>query len=158
MSANLPGQLIAPVVKEVTVPLSQARAFELFTAAITSWWPLRTHSVAGDDAVLCAFEPHVGGRLYERAADGTESTWGTVLHWEPPALLALTWHPGRMPSTEQHLEVTFEAVDGRTVVRLIHSGWERLGDAGRMERDGYETGWDYVLGFFTRAVAETSTA
>lgn len=143
---------IAPLVKEVLVPLGPERAFELFTARIAEWWPLRTHSVAGELAALCAFEPHVGGRLYERAADGTESTWGTVLEWRPPTHLAVTWHPGRTPATEQQLRVSFVARGSGTVVRLVHTGWERLGAIGSTERDDYDTGWDYVLGFFTRAV------
>ena len=145
MSVELSGEAIAPVVKEVTVPLELARAWDLFTTRVTEWWPLRTHSVAGDDAVLCAFEARVGGRFYERAADGTESTWGTILAWNPPARLALTWHAGRTPATQQHLEVTFAAHGAGTLVRLVHSGWQQLGAEGRPERDDYDTGWDHVL-------------
>jgi uncharacterized protein YndB with AHSA1/START domain len=108
-----------------------------------------THSVAGDDAVACTFEPRVGGRFFETVRDGTEHTWGTLLEWDPPARIALTWHPGRAPSTEQHLEVTFKPHDGgRTIVRLVHSGWERLGKAGPEGRESYGRGWDVVLGRF----------
>lgn len=139
---------VEPVVKEVRVPLSPADAFELFTARAASWWPLVTHSVGGEDAVACTFEPRVGGRLYETVRDGTEHTWGTILRWEPPARIALTWHPGRTPSTEQHLEVTFSRIEGGTLVRLVHTGWERLGKAGPEERDSYVRGWDFVLARF----------
>ncbi|HEY7600498.1 MAG TPA: SRPBCC domain-containing protein [Candidatus Limnocylindrales bacterium] len=151
---------IAPVVKEVTVPLPVERAWQLFTAEAASWWPLRTHSVAGDDAIGCTFQAYVGGRLYETARDGTEHTWGTLLEWQPPLRFAMTWHPGRTPSTEQHLEVTFTpADDGRsTTVRLVHTGWEKLGKAGPDERDSYLRGWDYVLGFFTAAAAGDAPA
>jgi len=131
------------------VPLAPARAWDLLTARVAEWWPLRTHSVAGDEATLCAMEPRAGGRFFERAADGTESTWGTILEWDPPTRLAMTWHPGRTPSTQQHLEVSLEASGGGTLVRLVHSGWERLGDSGQPERDDYDTGWDLVLGQFT---------
>ncbi len=139
---------IEPVVKEVTVPLSQAAAFELFTARAASWWPLVTHSVAGEEAVACTFEPRVGGRMFETARDGTEHTWGTLLAWEPPSRINLTWHPGRTPSTEQHLEVTFLDRGTETLVRLVHTGWERLGERGTVERTSYESGWDFVLRHF----------
>jgi uncharacterized protein YndB with AHSA1/START domain len=148
-----PTPAIEPVVKEVTVPLPIERAWRLFTADAASWWPLATHSVGGDDAVACAFEPHVGGRLFETARDGTQHTWGTLLAWEPPTRFAMTWHPGRTPSTEQHLEVTFAATPAGTVVRLVHTGWERLGTGGQAERDSYGRGWDYVLGFFVKAAS-----
>lgn len=143
--------VVAPVVKEVTVPLDRQRAFTLFTRRIAEWWPLATHSVEGDEAVACVFEERVGGRLYERARDGSEHTWGTVLEWDPPAGFSMTWHPGRDASSAQQLRVSFIEADDRTLVRLVHSGWERLADGGTAERANYDLGWDYVLGFFTRA-------
>ncbi|CAN5643813.1 hypothetical protein BH23CHL6_BH23CHL6_11110 [soil metagenome] len=35
-----------------------------------------------------------------------------------------------------------------TVVRLVHTGWERLADGGVAERLAYDSGWDLVLGCF----------
>jgi len=144
---------IEPVVKELVVPLPRERAFELFTARIAEWWPLSTHSVEGDDAVGCHFEPRVGGRLVETARDGSEHVWGTVTAWEPPGRLALTWHPGRTPATAQDLEITFEPAGAGTRLRLVHSGWEKLGEEARVERDNYDPGWDYVLGRYMADVS-----
>ena len=144
--------VVEPVVKEILVPLPESTAFDLFTVRASTWWPLVTHSVAGEEAVACTFEPRVGGRLYETARDGTEHTWGTLLCWEPPSRIALTWHPGRAPSTEQHLEVTFSAAGGgSTLVRLVHTGWERLGKTAAVQRENYGRGWDVVLGHFVEA-------
>jgi hypothetical protein len=148
-TAEPPAQ-IAPVVKEVTVALSPEGAFALFASRIGEWWPLATHSVEGERAQGCAFEERVGGRLYEFTADGVEHTWGTVISWDPPRGLAVSWHPGRSPDSEQHLEITFTGGERGTTIRLVHTGWERLGAEGRSERDSYDSGWDYVLGFFTR--------
>ncbi len=139
---------VEPLVEEVTVPLSQERAFALFTERVATWWPLVTYSVAREDAVACHFEPHVGGRLVETTRDGTEHVWGTVEAWQPPARIALTWRPGRTPSTAQQLEVTFVERGAETVVRLVHTGWERLADGGVAERLAYDSGWDLVLGCF----------
>lgn len=33
-----------------------------------------------------------------------------------------------------------------TVVRLVHSGWEKFGDRAIEMRGNYDTGWDYVFG------------
>ncbi|CAN5830030.1 SRPBCC family protein [soil metagenome] len=135
-----------PLVKEITVPLAPERAFALFTDGIATWWPLASHSVARANAVGCRFEPRVGGRLLEVARDGSEHVWGRVRAWEPPARLVVTWHPGREAETAQELSVTFSPEGNGTRIRLVHAGWELLGDAGRVERDNYDPGWDYVLG------------
>lgn len=137
---------IEPVVKTVTVPLPPEEAFALFTDDIASWWPLASFSVAGSDAVDCRFEPRVGGRLYEVARDGSESEWGEVLVWDPPARVELTWHPGGSVETRQHLAVELQAVEGGTGLRLEHRGWEPLGERGATVRASYQSGWDEVLG------------
>ncbi len=50
------------------------RAFRLWTAEIARWWP-GDHTVTGDPE-LVVIEDGVGGRIYERGADGTEHEWG----------------------------------------------------------------------------------
>jgi hypothetical protein len=73
---------VPPIVKSVTVCAAPARAFERFAR-----WPLaQVHT--GPDPVECAIEPRVGGRGFERAADGREALWGTCwLTTRPIALL-----------------------------------------------------------------------
>ena len=92
--------------KTVLVDFTPEEAFELFTARIASWWPVRTHSYGGDDVKDVVLEPGVGGRLYEVTADG-EQDWGTVLAWEPPTRLLLDWQIGEARGTE--VEVTLRA-------------------------------------------------
>ena len=126
---------IAPVRKTVTVRCSVEDAFHIFTERIAAWWPLETHSVGEHLSETCAFEGRLGGRLYERLADGTEVLWGEVLQWGPPNLLAFTWHPGQEPDSAQTVEVVFTAIDEGTRVELTHSGWEKLGAAALSTRD-----------------------
>jgi hypothetical protein len=38
-------------------------------------------------------------------------------------------------------------------VELEHRGWERLGEAAAEAREGYDTGWDTVLGLYASAAA-----
>lgn len=142
-----------PVVKTVKVPISPTAAFELFTAGIARWWPLETHSVEGDDAATCVFEAGVGGRIYEKAGDGTEHEWGRVLEWDPPARVLFSWYPSRDDSTAQKVEVTFLPVGTGTKVELVHSGWETLGEAAAAKRADYDTGWDLTLARFVGFVA-----
>jgi hypothetical protein len=72
------------VKKSITVNASAARAFDVFTKDMTSWWPLATHHIAKVDAKEAVIEPFVKGRWFERGVDGTECEWGTVLAWDPP--------------------------------------------------------------------------
>jgi uncharacterized protein YndB with AHSA1/START domain len=149
MNANSDARTkIEPVEKSIRVGLSVEAAFRLFTEGIGSWWPLSTHSVGLERAETCVLEGRPGGRLYETLADGSESLWGTVLVWEPPQRVVLTWHPGRKSGTAQELEVRFRASGSGTEVRLSHRGWETLGAQAIEVRDGYVSGWDHVLGFY----------
>jgi len=146
---------IEPVRKSVTVPTAPQRAFELFTAHIQEWWPLRTHSVGTEHAVGVAFGEGVGAAIIETLADGTTSVWGTITHWEPPHRVAFTWHPGTAEAEATRVEVTFaQNGPGRTVVRLVHSGWERRPD-GASARESYDSGWEPVIGLFAEAAASS---
>ena len=49
--------------------------------------------------------------------------------------------------------VTFTTVDGGTLVRLEHSGWEAFGDRTPAARANYEQGWPIVLGAYADLVA-----
>jgi len=151
----MPGDLISvePVRKSVTVPAAPQRAFELFTAHIQEWWPLRTHSVGAQDAVGLVFGEGVGAAIVETLADGTTSVWGTVTQWEPPHRVAFTWHPGTAEAEATRVEVTFTPDGpGSTVVRLVHTGWERRPD-GVSARKGYDSGWEPVIGRFAETAA-----
>ncbi len=145
MPADTSAEILAPLLKVTTVGLAPAQAFELFTSGIHRWWPLGSHSVFQDRAVSVAFEPRVGGRLYETRDDGKEAAWGRVVAWEAPSRLVFTWHPGRDASTEQEVEVRFIEADGGTRVQLEHRDWHKLGGDAIEMRSAYESGWDPVL-------------
>ncbi len=132
--------------KSVTVSVTPERAFEIFTAGVATWWPLRTHSVGEELAETVVIEPREGGRFYERTRGGDEHEWGVVTAWGPPALFACTWHPGYAPEEAQDLEVRFVPDGTGTRVELVHTGWERRGDAGGTMMERYDSGWDYVVG------------
>jgi uncharacterized protein YndB with AHSA1/START domain len=136
----------------VTVKLPRDEAFRLFTERIGSWWPLASHSVYEADAVDVTMEPRVGGRLYESAADGRTSDWGSVTVWQPVDRLAVTWHPGDEAELATLVEVTFsDTADGGTQVDLVHTGWEIHDATAGEQAASYRSGWPGVLDLFAKA-------
>lgn len=137
--------------KEIVVERTIDDAFRIFTQELGEWWPLDAgHSVLDGEAVTAFMEPTAGGRIYERAADGREGDWGTVLEFDAPNGLTIRWHPGYGSEMATTIVIRFEAIRNElTRLELIHSGWEAHGpDAGRIA-GAYTTGWDFVLGCFT---------
>ncbi len=98
-------------------------------------------------AVSLAFD---GGRIVERAIDGDERLWGTVVAWEPPDRVAFSWHPGQGDAEATEVEVRFLADEHGTRVELEHRGWDRLGGEAEGARTGYTgpSAWGLVLDHF----------
>jgi uncharacterized protein YndB with AHSA1/START domain len=143
---------IEPVRKRISVPLDQTQAFELFTDGIGTWWPMATHSASMDAAASVRMEAKEGGRLLEDTPDGSVETWGTITQFEPPSLVAFTWHPAGKPDRATQVQVSFTSGGGSTDIELLHTEWENLGgDAAAQMREAYEQGWDPVLGQYRDA-------
>ncbi len=150
---------IPPIVKEVSVPVAPEAAFAAFTTNVARWWPLESHSVGGTDGLGLVLDE---GGFVETLADGTACWWGSVLAWEPPDRLAMTWHPGQDPEPHTVVEVTFTAASDGTLVRLVHTGWENVplpASGDRSELVGnYTEGWDLVLGAYVVSEAAVGAA
>jgi uncharacterized protein YndB with AHSA1/START domain len=147
---------VPPIVKTVTVRCAPARAFALFAEHFARWWPLsRVHT--GPDPVHCAIEPRVGGRVFERAADGRETLWGTVLAYDPPHRLAFSWIIELSAEQAQLVDIRFTPEEEGTRVELTHSGWEKLGDAAASLRERYDRGWGTVFERHFADYANTAT-
>jgi hypothetical protein len=151
-----------PVVERtIDLRCSADHAFTMFTARMTDWWPLATHSFgAGMDdheAVACVLEPHVGGRLYEVLDDGRAFDWGRVVVFAPGELVAFDWNPSLERRPYTRVEVRFTAT-GRDSCRveLTHRGFEAWAQPSAA-RDSYDEGWGHSLALFG-AVAESSSS
>jgi uncharacterized protein YndB with AHSA1/START domain len=137
---------------EVTVDASPEAAFALFTQEIGFWWR-RDTPYWNDRArgLSIRIEPGVGGRFIEvyDLQTGSGMEVGRVTAWEPGRRLGLTWSQVGWPAgATTDLEITFEpAEQGGTVVRLEHSGFERVPGAIDFIA-GYDAGWKEVLGWF----------
>lgn len=130
--------------KTVTVDCTVTEAFRVFTEDTLSWWPVETHSLAKSVREV-TFEPEVGGKVYEVGENGERGHWATVLVWEPPSRLVLTWNVGNVASAATEVEIRFVADGSQTRVEVEHRGWDAVAD-GAERRSDYDSGWDYVLG------------
>lgn len=141
--------------KSITVDCSPEHAFDTYTARIGSWWPLHTHSIGGpgdERPVEAVFESGVGGRLFERMANGDEHEWAKVLVWEPPHRFVIDWHVNPdNPPTE--VEVKFTPDGDGTRVDVEHRGWERYGDRAQEAFGDYNSGWESVLARYVEAAS-----
>lgn len=141
--------------RSVSVPLGPQRAFDLFTARMTEFWPTE-HSLGAADVAEVVVEPGVGGRWFERGVDGTECDWGRVAAWEPPGKVVLLWQIGADwqfdPELETEVEVTFTAEpSGRTRLDLRHRHLERYGDQADAMHAVFDSpgGWGGTLARFS---------
>ena len=141
-----------PIVVEFDVEASPQHAFAVWTSKASIWWP-RSHTMTEDPALTIVFEPFQGGRIYERGADGSEHEWGEILVWEPPKRLDYLWHLFFDRSEATEITVTFTEIEHGSRVRLVQTGFEKLGDeigTERRRRTGHA--WLEVTGYYRDAV------
>jgi uncharacterized protein YndB with AHSA1/START domain len=144
------GAAVPPLRREVLVDAGPDLAFSVFTERVGSWWPVEEHSVHGEGATVVFTDQGVGARIVESKQGAQDAVWGTVTRWEPPGLLAFTWHPGGSDAAASRVQVTFEETDGKTLVTLEHAGWEVFGDQAAQARESYDHGWPVVLARFVQ--------
>jgi uncharacterized protein YndB with AHSA1/START domain len=145
---------VAPVKKSIRVNAPQARAFEVFTARFDAWWP-KGHHIGQAEMKEAVIEPRQGGRWYEKGVDGSECDWGTVLAWDPPKRVVLSWHINSKFAIDQsvasEVEVRFTEADGVTLVELEHRIEAQDGEAMRAAVDS-PGGWSGLLESYRAAV------
>lgn len=114
--------MTAPLRMSFDVACSAGHAFTVWTSGIGTWWP-PDHTMTGR-AEAVVLQGGVGGRIYERTADGTEHEWGEVTVWQPPARLAYLWYLGRDRAEATEVEIRFLAQGTEaTRVEIEHRGW-----------------------------------
>lgn len=149
--------MIEPLRLSFTVTCPAAHAFTTWTAKASSWWPPE-HTGSGLPGSEIVFEPRVGGRVFERTAQGKELAWGEVTAWEPPHRLGYRWHIRADRSDATDVEILFrELPDDSTRVEIEHRGWERLGARGVPWRDVNQSGWQGVLPAYQAACTTATT-
>lgn len=143
----------------VNVPID--RAFKVFTEKMGAWWPA-SHHVGGTPFKDILIDPLTGGRWYEINADGQECVWGSVLAWEPPKKVVLSWHlqpdwsvnMDMAKSSEVSMEFIAEGPE-KTRLEFEHrhlerhgEGWEKM--RAEVSSDG---GWPMILDLYLKMTA-----
>ena len=144
----------------VVVPTGVERAFDLFTQRVGDFKPPE-HNLLGQAVVETTLEPRVGGNIVDRAADGAECRWATILAYEPPDRLVFSWNISPRwqletdPEHTSEVEVRFvgESAD-RTRVELEHRHLDRHGSGWEDVREGVdgEEGWPLYLARYAALV------
>jgi hypothetical protein len=142
--------------KSVLVRCTPEHAFHVYTERMSEWYPIEGHSIFDDPQSTVVWEGHVGGQVYELSSKGEKGVWGTIIVWDPPRELAMTWHPARGEETAQELNVRFTPEGEGTRVEVVHTGWERVGPDFRERMAGYNEGWGSVLLDFVEAAGKES--
>lgn len=147
-------QAAAEVVhKDIVVDAPLERAFSVFTQRFGDFKP-REHNLLQAPILETAFEPRVGGHIYDRAADGSECRWARVLAYEPPNRVVFSWDIGPTwqlesdPANASEVEVRFVAEGPeRTRVELEHRHLDRHGPGWEGIREGVDGdgGWPLYL-------------
>jgi uncharacterized protein YndB with AHSA1/START domain len=161
----------AAVNKSLRVRVPIERAFSVFVEQMETWWPA-THHIGKTPFEAIFVEPRVGGKWYERNAEGERCEWGTVLAWDPPHRVTFSWHLG--PEHDQpdwkfdpdmskasEVEIRFTAEGpGATLVELQHSKLERHGKGYEQLRaifDGPDA-WSAILELYAKATEHVGKA
>jgi uncharacterized protein YndB with AHSA1/START domain len=134
---------VPDVRRSIVVRATVAQAFRIFTEHPAEWLPAGHTFIREPQSIV--MEPHVGGRFYERAADGTEMTRGTITEWQPPRRLAVTWRvgPGWRPVfDDEHASVIIVEFDpagsDTTEMALTYTHLERHGELAQPLRSAIE--------------------
>jgi uncharacterized protein YndB with AHSA1/START domain len=148
----------------VVVDTPVEHAFRVFTERFDQIKP-REHNMLGVDIAESVFEPHVGGRVYDRGVDGSECQWARVLAYEPPNRIVFSWDISPRwqietdPARTSEVEVRFIAEgSARTRVELEHRNLDRHGDGWQGTREGVEgdQGWPLYLARFAAVAGDAA--
>ena len=150
-------QTVAPIRRGITVDVPQERAFDVFAADMTSWWPAEHHIGSAPIAEI-VIEPRAGGRWYTKHEDGTETSTGYVVAYDRPHRLVITWQIGHDWSFHEDLattlEIRFEAEGpSRTRVELEHRDLAAFGEHAAQMREVFDAddAWVTTLARFAAA-------
>src|SRR5262245_57418113 len=134
--------------KTITVRAPQEVAWRVFTEQMGAWWPLTMYKIGKANAVDAVIEPRAGGRWYERGEDGSTCDWGSVLVWEAPSRLVLSWDVNADWQYDEALKTEIEVrfiADGKeaTRVELEHRKLDRYGARRDEMRHIFDTQGDW---------------
>ena len=147
-----------PIIQNIEVPCDPQRAFDIFLADMSRWWPLSRFSVSalrGETAAGLRVDPRLGGTIVEIGSDGQEYLWGTITTFEPPDIFRMDFHITQSSTASTILELRFAALGTKgTRVTLIQRNWDVFGADAKLLYGGYAHGWSLIFEQAYRAACE----
>lgn len=131
-----------PYETSITLRCNVEHAFDAFIDKVDLWWP-KSHRRFEHSSF--SLDARVGGKLVERADDGSEMVFGDVLSCERPKTIRLSWYPGKI-SRPTEVTITFVGKGDHTTVRVVHA--EGDGDMGSRWEERvalFSSGWAAIL-------------
>jgi uncharacterized protein YndB with AHSA1/START domain len=141
---------ILTVRRSIHIAASPTRVWEEFTTfeRMNRWWGVMVGTPEAGKPHgqrLTAYEPRVGGHIeMEVMLDGAPLRYGgSIVVFDPGRELTFEndWIPTQGWLRPTWITLRLTAVLGGTLVELMHHGFERTGDHGADEHEGYESGW-----------------
>jgi uncharacterized protein YndB with AHSA1/START domain len=138
------------------------RAFQVFTEDFGRVKPPE-HNMLGVEIADTVFEPHAGGRVYDRGVDGSEFQWARVLTFEPPNRVVFSWDLSPQWQIETDLDKASEVevrfiseTPQRTRVELEHRNLDRHGEGWENTREAVDSdgGWPLYFQRFTALMTD----
>jgi uncharacterized protein YndB with AHSA1/START domain len=139
--------------KSILLRCDPPRAFRLFTARISEWWPTERRHTGDPESTIVLSET---GPFFERSRAGDQVDLGKVLAWEPPARLLLDWYPGTDAEHPTRVEVAFASEGRWTRIDVLHLATPASEDLFPLRAPRYEASWTIVLDALSRATLDES--
>jgi len=123
----------------VRVAASPARAFDVFTREIASWWnPNALFQFTPRSPGIVRFEGGEGGRFVEELPSGKVFEIGRIRTWEPGSRLVFGWRQATFAKDQDtEVEVRFEPIGAETRVTVEHRAWDSVPKE-HVARHGFE--------------------
>ena len=120
---------------------SPERVFEALTRGIGAWW---THAFREGSTVSMDVRP---GGAFGESWPGGGALYATIRYLDPPRSLVMDGPMGMSGAVASSMEFTLEAVEGGTLLHLVH---DILGRIEPVTIADYRSGWEEVLGLSLR--------
>jgi hypothetical protein len=142
----------------VTVPAPSAEAFRIYAERRLEWQPPGHQTVPEPESVT--MEPWVGGRFFERSADGTEAVRGTIVEWAPSERIGPGWRLTADDEDASVIVVEFRPTgQDSTEVVFTYTQLERHGEMAPMIRGAVgDPGPDSAVQRYAQAVKRYAAA
>jgi uncharacterized protein YndB with AHSA1/START domain len=144
---------MATINEKIDIVADRVTVFNIYVDRIDEWWPRQktyrySFAPATTEPDRILFEPREGGRLYERFADGSEYTIGSIEVYDPPSEIVYTWQAPEWPAPST-IRVRFLDSGDATTVIVEHSGLPDDETA-----SGYAVGTAEILSVFAAFAEE----